>query len=375
MFRLKEDNSREVLSFDVNDALSGVNDIVLKREDVVEIISKLDLKESFNITITGEVLRPGTFDYADNMTVEDLIVAAGGLKDNASTKKIEIARRIKTEDPNAPALSVVKTYDVNEDLKTREGDRIILMPFDIVSVYALPGYHVQRNITIEGEVSYPGQYTLTKSDERISEILKRAGGITRYGFVDGAVLLRTQKITGVDELIRKQKLDVLLKQTKDTARAQQTVLSQESENANLISLVGIDLQKILKHPGSKHDIVLNEDDILRVPRVMQTVRVSGEVLYPVRIIHKKGKSFKRYVSEAGGYTQKALKRRAYVVYANGVAAGTKKILFFNSYPKVKPGSEIIVPPRQDREKISAQEMLAIITGTATLIVLALTVAK
>jgi protein involved in polysaccharide export with SLBB domain len=367
IYRLRDDNTAEVIAFDVNEVMAG-KEIKLQREDVVEINSKLELKESFNVTIYGEVLRPNTYPFAENAKVEDLIVAAGGLKETASRKKIEIARRVKSgDDLNGSESTKVFTYEVSEDLK--ENSDFYLKPFDIVTVYAIPGYGPQRNILIEGEVSFPGQYSLASQKERISDVINRAGGVSQYGNIEGAILVRTKKLSKTEELIRKQKIDAFIKQTKDTTKAEE--ISEELMQNT--SIVGINLEKILKQPGGKNDLFLEDGDIIRVPRVAQTVKVSGEILYPVRIAYSKNRKLKKYINGAGGFTQRALRGKTYVVYANGSAEGTSKILFFNKYPKLKAGAEIIVPVKEERRRMSAGEIAAITSSFATIILLIYTI--
>jgi protein involved in polysaccharide export with SLBB domain len=240
----------------------------------------------------------------------------------------------------------------------------------VVSIYKLPGFQNQRNVTIEGEVVHPGQYTLMRNNERISEVIARSGGLTAAAFVEGAVLIRTKNLSNTDRFIEKQKLNSLEKQSSDTARAKgitQTDISVHS------SIVGINLKKILKNPGSGYDLIMNENDVLSIPRQMQTVKVSGEVLYPVRVQFKKGKSFKYYVSGAGGYTERALRRRGYVVYANGSAESTKKFLVFNVHPKIRPGAEIILPAKDERRKLSAVEMVSITSALTSMVLLIYTI--
>jgi protein involved in polysaccharide export with SLBB domain len=368
IYRLKDDNTAEVIAFDVNEIMSGGNDIKLKREDVIEINSKLELKESYNVTILGAVLRPNAYPFAENARVEDLIVAAGGLKENAAKGKIEIARRIKGDGKSMGTQSTqILTYEVSEDLKVKSD--IFLEPFDIVTVYSIPGYGPQRNVKMEGEVGFPGQYSLTSRKDRVSDIIKRAGGISQYGNIDGAILVRTTKLSKTEEIIRKQKIDAFIKQTKDTARAEE-IGKELSRN---ISIVGISLSKILKQPGGKQDIFLEDGDIIRVPRLAQTVKISGEVLYPVQIPYSNGKKLKKYVNGSGGFTQRALKSKAYVVYANGSARGTSTFLFFKKYPKLLPGAEIIVPMKEERRKMSAAEIAAITSSFATVVLLVFTI--
>jgi protein involved in polysaccharide export with SLBB domain len=371
IYRLKDDNSLEVISFDVTEVLAG-KDIVLKREDNIQILSKLELREEYTVSIAGEVIKPGKYPYAENLKVEDLIITAGGLKESASITKIEIARRIKNIDvSNADALvSSVITYEVGADLKTKEGKEFLLLPFDVVSVYKLPGFQNQRNITLEGEVYQPGQYTLSRNNEKISDVIKRAGGLTSSSYADGAVLLRTTQLSSVDKFIKKKKIASLEKQTSDTNRVNELSSIDLVEN---LSIVGINLAKILKHPGSKYDLVLEENDIIRIPRYLQTVKVSGEVLYPLSIQYEKGKKFNKYVNGSGGYTERGLRKRGYIVYANGSSASTHKVfLFFNKHPKVKPGAEIIIPSKEERNKLSAVEIASITTSFVTLLLLVYT---
>lgn len=371
IYRLKEDNSSEIIPFNVTDVLSGKNDITLKREDLIEINSKLDLKEEYVIGIYGAVLHPGDYPFAENARVEDLIIAAGGLKDNASRKKIEIARRFKGEgDQVGSETSKIITLDVNEDLTNKS--EIFLMPYDIITIYGTPGYTKQKNVVLEGEVNYPGQYSIATKSEKISDVIKRSGGVTQFAFVEGAVLIRTKILSEADKLIRQQKIDALIKQTKDTSRIQELI---DKEVGNLTSTVGIDLKKILKKPGSKYDLLVENGDLISIPSQRQTVKISGEVLYPVRIPYKSMKSFKGYINGAGGYTQRALKRGGYVVFANGSAKATRKFLVFNVHPKIKPGSEIVIPTKEEKKRASAVEIVGIATSISTVAILIVTLLK
>jgi protein involved in polysaccharide export with SLBB domain len=368
IYRLKDDNSSEIHSFDVSEVLSGKNDILLKREDLIEINSKLTLKEEYSISVYGAVLRPGSYPFAENARVEDLIIAAGGLKDNASRKKIEIARRYKGDGGKVGReIAKIIQYEVNETL-TGQSD-ILLMPYDIVTVYSIPGYTGQKSVTIEGEVQYPGPYSIANKTDRISDLIKRSGGMTEYSFPDGAVLIRTKKLTEAEKITRQTKIDALVKQTKDTTRIQELI---EKEVGNLTSIVGIDLVKIIKKPGSRYDLLLEEGDLISIPGQRQTIKISGEVLYPVRIPYKNMKNFKSYVNGAGGYTQRALKRGGYVVYANGSAKATRKLLFFNVHPEIKPGAEIIIPSKEEKKGTSAVELVSIATSITTVAVLIVT---
>jgi protein involved in polysaccharide export with SLBB domain len=373
IYRLKEDNSFEVLSFVVSDVTSGKNDIVLKREDKIRIPSKLEMREQLMVTITGGVNQPGVYPFAENMHVEDLIILAGGLKESTSTKA-EISRRIKNTDPNSASdkLSNIIQYQFDRNLARKDGE-VTLEPFDNVTVFLSPSYQPQRNVLIEGEVLFPGQYSLTSNKEKLSDIIQRCGNLKPDAFPEGAILIRNAGNAIADNLKRQNKIEAIKKITSDTAK--QRVLTESILNERQ-SMVGIDLGAILKNPNSKKDINLEDGDIIYIPKTLQTIQVSGEVLYPVKLKYEKGKSFNYYVKGSGGYSSKALRRKAYIVYSNGTAASTEKILFvFNSHPKVKPGSEIFVPVKEEKRKLTAVEVIGLSSSLATMALLFITVFK
>lgn len=371
VYRLLEDNSTEIISVDLNEILNGSKDIELKREDMITINSKLALKEEYNIEIKGEVLNPGKYPYAENARVEDLIVAAGGLKENASRKKIEIARRFMNDGSVVSKESAtIINYEVTEDLKNTKD--IHLEPFDLITVYSIPGYSTQKTIRIEGEVNYPGVFAISSKTDKISDVLKRAGGANDFAFINGATLIRTKQLTEAEKIIRQQKIEALTKETKDTTRLQAII---DREVGSLTTIVGIDLKKVLDNPGSKYDLLVEDGDLISIPSVKQTVKVSGEVLYPVRIPYSQFKSCASYIRGSGGYSQRALKKRTYVVYANGSAKASKRFLFITFHPKIKPGAEIIVPTKQERQRTSVSEIVGIATSITTLMVLVLTLTK
>jgi protein involved in polysaccharide export with SLBB domain len=370
IYRLKDDNSTEVLSVNVGDVLKGKDDILLKREDIVQVASRLELRDEYTVTINGEVQKPGTYKYGQNMKVEDLIIAAGGLREAAS-KRVEIARRIRNSDPKSASADVatIISYEIDRDHLQSKSD-IVLMPFDNVQVFQSPGYATQKMVRLEGEVLYPGLYTISNKNEHISDLLKRAGGLTAQAFPEGATLIRTTRLSDIDQLIKEKKTEAISKQSSDTLKAKKL---SEVELVDLPSVVGIDLPKILKRSGSVEDLLLEDKDVIRIPKLLQTVQVSGEVLYPVKVRYEKGNRLNAYVNEAGGFTVRSLKKRSYVVYANGTAASTKHFLFFNFYPRVTPGSEVIIPVREERKKVSALEIASIATSATTLVFLLITI--
>lgn len=371
IYRLKEDNTNEVLSFDLTDIISGKSDIELRREDKIVINSKLNMQERRIVSIRGGVLMAGEYPFAENMRVEDLIVAAGGLTENASEKKIDVARRLKGDGVQSSAeMAEIITYSVNSELKTNSS--FVLQPYDIVTVYSIPGYSTQQMVTLEGEVQFPGKYAISSKTEKISDVIKRAGGATSYSYLSGAVLIRTRELNEAEKKIRQQKIDALRKEAKDTLRVQELI---DKQIGNLTSIVGINLKEILNKPGSEYDLLVQNGDLISIPTKKQTILVSGEVLYPVRIQYNRGKRLGKYVNEAGGFSERALKRGSYVVYANGAVKSTRSFIGFRFYPRLKSGAEIIVPPREERKRFPTTEVVGITTGLATIAVLIISVLK
>jgi len=379
--RLNADNSLSLLSFDVAKVLAGTEaDIKLQREDKVTISSIFDLREEYKVTIQGEVREPGTFEYGDNMNLESLIQMAGGFKEGATPNRIEISRRIKNSDATSVSAKTAEVFTVNVDqnLKIQEKD-FILKPFDIVSIRSSESYQVQRQVKVEGEVLYPGTYTITKKDERISDIMKRAGGLSPLAYVEGASLKRTggAEARAADSLERRkeEKEKLMNLQRLKQSGAKDTTTIEKDLQVLRSDLVGIDLEGILKRPLSRNDLIVEDGDIIRVPKELQTVRVTGEVLKPNSIVYIKGRSFKGYVDGAGGFSYNAYKKGAYIVYSNGSVAAAKKFLFFNNYPQVKPGAEIFVPKRAEREKLGIQGIVGISTAIASLAAILITVLR
>lgn len=368
--RLNPDNSTAQISFSVQDVLNGGGaDIALQREDVVTISSIFDLRGQYRVSIKGEVRKPGEFAYSDSMKVADLIIKAGGFTEGASAKRIEVSRRVFDSDPTVKNSQVAQVYSVNVDANLKASDaNFTLKPFDIVSIYALPGYETQKVVKVEGEVIYPGYYTIQKKNEKISDLVTRAGGLTASADVDGSSLKRDNSaVLGVD----RNKVDTaaLLKERADRMKRLQRTFKDSTKNDSVQlrnNYVGIDLKKILDKPGTNEDLILENGDVLRVPKQQQIVRVNGEVLYPSAVVYESGKSFREYVLNAGGFSPNALRRGAYVVYPNGTVKGTRKFIFFNSHPSVKPGSEIFVPRKPPPTANSAQTIIGLTTGLASL---------
>ncbi|MCO5947231.1 SLBB domain-containing protein [Mucilaginibacter flavidus] len=369
IIRLNPDNTTQQLSFNIMDVMNKpASDILLQREDSVIISSVFDLRAKYNVVIKGEVRKPGEFAYADSMKVTDLIIKAGGFSEGASAKRIEVSRRVFNSDPRVRNSIVAQVFSVDVNSALNDEIGFTLKPFDIVSVYSLPGYETQKTVKVEGEVIYPGYYTIQKKNEKISDIIARAGGLTESADVEGSSLKRDNTaVLGID----KTKIDTLelkREQTDRLKRLQRTFKDSTKNDTTQYrnNYVGIDLKKILQKPGTGEDLIMENGDVLRVPKQQQLVRVNGEVLYPSAVVYEGGKSFRGYVLNAGGFSPHALKRGAYVVYPNGTVKGTSKFLFFNIHPKVKPGSEIYVPLKPVTNNNTAQTILGFTTGLASL---------
>lgn len=346
--RENEDLSHEVIAVDLGGLLKGtVADIPLQKNDILYIPSIHDLKEEETISIHGEVASPGTFLFSKNMTIEDLLVQSGGLLEAAATTKVDITRRIK--DPKSTSFSSVlgKTYsfDIKDGLVVGgEGD-FHLEPFDEVYVRKSPAYRKQQNVVVAGEVLFGGNYALVKKNERLSDLISKAGGITPDAYVKGARLIR--KMT--EEEQRRQADAVRMARMGEGKDS----ISVEKLNISDTYTVGINLEKAISNPGSDFDLVLREGDVLFIPEYINTVKISGAVMYPNTVLYKRGESLRYYINQAGGYGNLAKKKKAYVVYMNGTISRLKS----RDKKAIEPGCEIIVPSKEEKKRMSTAEIL------------------
>jgi protein involved in polysaccharide export with SLBB domain len=362
IIRLQEDLTRSVLSFDVAKALNGdaTNNILLNREDEVIITSKLDLRDSLNVYIQGEIRKPGSFEFTQGLTLKDLILQAGGFTD-AAFKSIEIARLIKRdsiEQKDFRAAEIIST-EIDGDISTAAAS-IKLTPFDVITVKRKAGYTLPESVRISGQVQYPGPYALSARNERVSAILKRAGGYTADAFIEGAYLVHNK--TAEEKKREEEAIERAQKILKDSSGLAQL---EAQKNVTFIK-VPLKLDKILNNPGSEEDIVLKVGDEIFIPKYDGQIKVGGAVLLTTQVPYSKNNSFGNYITAAGGYSADAIKRKAYIVYANGEAARSTKFLFFTFRPRVKPGSEIIVPKKAEGKKVSTGELIGISSSIASL---------
>lgn len=365
MHRMKTDRSLEVISFDVAGVLNGSTaDIPLKENDIVFIATKEEKMSERTITIRGEVQYPGVYQYADNETIEDFVLQAGGLTEKASTVNVNVSRRVKDAKALRPDSIIAQTYTLTlKDGFVIDGEPgFTLMPFDEVYIHQSPAYTEQQNVSIDGEVMFAGIYTLSKRNARISELFAKAGGATETAYVKGARLIR--KANEMEKLrmqaVLKMQQEQQQKNLLELAANSSNAISQAAESAKNADLekfnvpeeypVGIDLAEAIKNPGGDADIVLREGDRLVVPQYNGTVKINGAVMYANTVAYEDGKRVSYYINQAGGYAADAVKKRAYIIYMNG------KVTKVGSGAKVQPGCEIVVPAKLKRKATTAESM-------------------
>lgn len=359
LHRQREDLTLEIIQVDLKNILNGSKpDITLKRNDVLYIPSIHDLQEMGSIEVFGEIARPGKYVYADNMTLEDLIIQAGGLLESASTVKVDISRRIKNSKSTeySSTIGEMFTFGLKDGFVVDGEAGFILKPFDQVYVRRSPGYQAQVNVTVEGEILYDGTYALTNKSERLSDLVKKAGGPTPYAYIKGAKLMRK---ANEEELKRMEDVLKMMQREMGVSNIDSLILEQNDRYS-----VGIDLEKALAEPGKDADIVLREGDQLIIPELTNTVKINGAVMMPNTVAYMHGKSAKYYIGQAGGYANGARKSKAFVIYMNGQVAELKG----TGSRQIEPGCEIIVPikDKTKADRWNIQSILGIVSSIGSL---------
>ena len=404
--RTNEDLSTTTISFNLRNELSKNDDqIFLKQDDVVSISSINDLREDRYLEISGEINNPGIYPYSQNIKLNDLIIIAGGLKNKATLRNIEVSRLKSSNNNDFDKSSEIMYVNLNEN-----NDSFELKPFDHIIVRKDPSIEALTYANIEGEVKYPGKYAISSRKERISDFIERAGGIKDYAYLKGGTLIRKTEFFDKKSETDKQiddleKLKDKLVASSNLSKAEESLLLRVDENINKLKTqnssnqdfsdyvkkervseilernlstekyttnmsesIGINLESILKNPGSKSDLLVQEGDIIVVPKKLETVRLRGELLYPTTVRHMPSRGLKYYINSSGGFDSKAKRNGTYVVYANGDVARTKKFLFFNLYPKAEPGCEVIVPRKSEKNPLAVSQILNFTTGLAALLI-------
>ena len=359
--RQREDLTLEVIPVDVKGVIDGsVADVELQKNDVLYVPSIHDLNDIGNITVSGEVARPGTFVYADNTTLEDAVMMAGGLLESASTVKIDVTRRIKDAASTSQTEDIAEVFTFSfKDGYVLDGEAgFVLEPYDHIFVRRSPSYREQASVSVQGEVVFPGKYTLTHRTERLSDVVEKAGGLNQWAYVKGARLSRKMD---AEEKARLMSTLEVMDSAKDSIEASMLAMSERY-------YVGIDLEAAMSSPGSDADLVLREDDVLVVPQYNNTVKISGNVLYPNTVTYRPNMTVKDYVIQAGGYGFRSKKSKAYIVYMNGTVTRARKM----SSNVVEPGCEIVVPKKRERST-GIQEVLGIATTASSVATMMATV--
>ena len=352
MHRMTKERSLQAVSLDLKGIMEHTSpDVSLQNEDVIYIPSNRERKLQRFLKITGEVQHPGEFDYAEGTTLEDLILRAGGLTDAASLIKIEVSRRIRNASATKAPLFVAKTYsfEMKDGFVVTGEPGFVLEPYDEIYVRKSPGYVGQEHVLVDGEVAFAGTYVLTRKNYRLSDLINAAGGINEQAYIGGAKLIR--------------------KMSEEEKKKYQTILTGALKNDSLTSklqvgderYIGIDLAGAIAHPGSEQwDVVLQDGDHLIIPQQNNTVSINGEVLYPNTVTYKDGASLDYYIDQAGGYGEKARKKRVFAIQMNGTVTRVK------SAKDILPGCEIIVPMKKERKRMTFSEIMSLGSITATL---------
>lgn len=362
LYREGDELQPQVISINLTNLIAGIApDITLKRNDILIIYTVDELKEIGNVTISGQVANPGSYPYAENLTLQDLIVQAGGLLEGASTVRVDVARRLNSPTATTQTQQLSKIYSVSIEgrLNVDSNDGFVLMPYDEVFIRTSPGYEPQRSVSVNGEVLFAGAYVLEKRNERISDVIARAGGLLDGAYVAGAHM--TRRLTEDEYLARQETLRLAIANSQGNQNDSIALSRIEvSRDYN----VGINLKLALEKPGSAYDVVLQPGDAIYIPEQQSTVKISGDVMFPNTVVYEPGKKLKHYINQAGGYGQRAKKNKAYIVYLNGTVskAGRNTV--------IEPGSQIIVPTKPDRPNSNWERILALATTFSSVATLA-----
>lgn len=395
--RKRDNQIPELINFNLGDVISGKKpDVQLQRDDKVEIKSLFEYREGYKVSIAGEVKSPGTYPLIENLTLIDLILKARGFTEAAATDSIELIRIIKDKNQllAGNVKTIVRKFKIDKMLDMNSSDgKIVLENGDQVVVRRITGFEPIRMVKVDGEVLRPGDYNITSKTEYLSDLIKRAGGFTQYAYPAGAFLIRNLKLDNsqlkLNNFLSETAKSQIQKSTSseiDANLLQQVGLNsikgvaaldslQEKLNGTDIvneiekseGLVGIDLSQIMRNPRGKNDLILEEGDVIYIPRELQTVRVMGEVFFPTYVRYDRTSCLKDYLNSAGGTSNKALKSKIFVLYPNGTSKSTRSFLFLRFYPRVLPGSQILVPQKQIdiRQKMTTGETISVMSSVTS----------
>lgn len=361
--RLGDDFSRSLINFNIDDILQGKQNFTLKREDSIHIFTEEELREKYAVTISGEINKPGTYDYFQKMTVQDLVLLAGGYTDGAAQQKIEISRRLRqplvsSTIKDTSTYAIIKEIDLSNTEANQSLD-FLMEPFDEVMVRKSPRYKPQINVFIEGEVIFPGRYTLSANTDKLTDLIKRAGGLKQTAFTNGAALIRKTYLNKNTTNGTIASLNTAINKVSFESATGDSAKLKANESYNIEPKpVALKLSEALASPGGLQDIALEEGDILKIPKYLELVQTFGAVNVPKQMIYTEGLTIRRAIRSSGGFALNAARRNIYVINANGQVKSTRRFLFFRHYPSIDRGSEIHVPTRLASKKSTA-ELVAI----------------
>lgn len=361
--RQRDDLTSEIVSVDVKALMNGtIPDIPLRKNDILYIPSIHDLQDLGSVTIYGEVTKPDEYPYADNMTLEDLIIQAGGLKEAASTVRVDVSRRIKDAKSvnSTDSIGQMFSFALKDGFVIDGQPGFVLQPYDQVFVRRSPGYQTQQNVSIQGEVIFGGTYTLTSKAERLSDLVKKAGGVTNSAYVRGAKLIRV-----ANDEEKKRMQDVVKLMGRELG---ENAIDSLGLRVDSLFLVGIDLEAALANPGGDADLVLRKGDVLNIPEYVNTVKINGAVMMPNTVSYRKGEKVSYYLGQAGGYSQHAKKSKKFIIYMNGQVAKVKG----SGKDQIEPGCEIVVPNKK-QSKANFGNILGYATSFSSLATMAATI--
>lgn len=364
MRRMKPNRTQEVISIDLEGILNGTTaDVPLKNEDVLFIPTLAEHQNLRTLTIDGEVIFPGTYEYADNMKIEDLILQAGGLTDAASTVKVDVTRRLRDPEATNATMEIAKTFSfqLKPDFEYNGEDGFTLEPYDIVQVRKSPVFQNPIRVSVEGEIAFQGRYTMDQKNQRVSDVVKAAGGVLPGAYVRGARLVRQMSEA---ERARMQDLLRMAKQTADSKDS----ISLEQLALETTYTVGIHLDEALANPGGDEDVEVQDGDQLIIPRYSRTVRISGDILKPNTVAYKEKEDYKYYIEQAGGYGRRARKSSVFIIYQNGTIAKASK-------GTIEPGCEVVVPTKGPRDNMSVAQWMGLGTSAASLATMFVSIAN
>ncbi|MFA6872937.1 MAG: SLBB domain-containing protein [Bacteroidaceae bacterium] len=364
IYRKSKLNLPEIASFSPRDVLAGQNDVLLQREDSVHIFSVLDMKEKEFIYVAGAVVKPGSYAFGKGMKLKDAVLMANGFNSSADVNEIEVYRQLIDEDNLKDGKQKAEKFKfkIDHDLSFNdETSNFLLQKNDRVIIRSQYGLEEMKKVSVVGEVKFPGDYVLLSKEQRLSDLIEMAGGLTNYAYPDGAFLIRKRNLSDAEKRMLSQLADQLGSKITTKGNERDSLETRKSLIRET-DLVGIDLNKALHNPGSRYDLLISAGDSISIPQKLELVYVDGEVMHSNAVSYKKGQSLNKYIKESGGYSAKAWKKGSYVVHANGSVDATSSFLGIKSYPRILPGSRIVIPEKPIKQKMTTAETIGVSTS-------------